>query len=89
MKKKFKKLIKFLTPALIIVGAMLFFFNAFNFSATFKDPSLYNIWTVSSTPPALPTIEYYYSLNSLWLISIGVGLFVLGLFLYKNNSNNK
>jgi hypothetical protein len=83
MKEKIKRHIG---KIMIIVGSGLFFYNIFNFSyQTFDKGGLLR------TPGAkeLEGIAYYYSSNSLILISVGVVLIVSGILIIRNKNYDR
>jgi hypothetical protein len=81
MKEKIKK---YFGEIMTIIGSGLFSYNIFNFS--------YRIYSKSDIPrlPGIGEFEgiaYYYSSNTLTLISTGIILIVLGIFIIKMKKN--
>jgi len=80
MKEKIKK---YIGEIMIITGSGLFSYNIFNFSyRTFGKGGLLKMPGTAE----LEGIAYYYSSNSLILISIGVMLIVGGILIIRNKN---
>ena len=78
-----EKIKKYIGEIMIIAGSGLFSYNVFNFSyQTFGKGSLLKMYGAAE----LEGIAYYYSSNSLILISIGVMLIVGGILIIRNKN---
>lgn len=75
MKEKIKK---YIGEIFIIIGSGLFSYNIFSFSY-----QIYGKGGLPSFGPEFEGIAYYYSPNSLTLISIGVMLIISGILIIR------
>ena len=73
-----KNIKKYIGEIMIIIGSGLFSYNVFNFSHTRGEYYL---------GLGAKGIVYYYSTNSLTLISLGVVLTVLGILIIKREND--
>jgi len=81
-----EKIKKYIGEIMVIVGSGLFSYNIFNFSyQTFGKGGLLKMPGTEE----LEGIAYYYSPNSLILISIGVMLIVCGILIIRSKNHER
>ncbi len=77
-----KNIKKYIGEIIIVMGGGLFSYNAFNFSYRVRGGGNDYLFLGAKEM----AIVYYYSLTSLWLISIGIMLIILGILIIKKKN---
>ena len=80
-----EKIKKYLGEILIIIGTAMASYNIFNFSYRTKEGLNLNLFDdILNGYESISGVAYFYSNNSVLLISIGFTLIVTGILIVKN-----